>query len=162
MWSEQWQEALTEASALYFGGGDVEGMIATLEPYHRMMQTAPKTLSEVTFQQSFGRQLEQAWGYVRRYQASGERADINAAWEVYKQAYGRITAKNRTLSKLELALVSPALQNARDLELAVPGTYRPGIPVTRAAAKAAAKAAAFAAAPVGVPLRVRKRPAAVL
>ena len=30
LWSEQWQEALTEASALYFGSGDVDGMIATL------------------------------------------------------------------------------------------------------------------------------------
>ena len=68
---------------------------------------------------------------MRALQQSGERADINAAWEVYKHCYGRITAKNRALCKLELALVSPALHAARDLELAVPGTYRPGAPVTR-------------------------------
>ena len=131
LWSEQWQEALTEASALYFGSGDVDGMIATLEPYHKMMQNAPQTLAEVTFEQSFGRQLELAWSRVKRYQQSGEEADINSAWEVYKQCYGRITAKNRALSRLELAYVSPALHAARDLELAVPGTYRPGVPFTR-------------------------------
>ena len=72
-------EALAVAQAMGIAetdpSGDVDGMIATLAPYHRMMQTAPQTLSEVSFQQSFGRQLDQAWGYVRRYQASGERAD---------------------------------------------------------------------------------------
>ena len=47
LWSEQWQEALTEASALYFGSGDVDGMIATLEPYHpRRVPPLPKRCND--------------------------------------------------------------------------------------------------------------------
>ena len=49
---------------------------------------------------------------------------MNAAWEVYKQVYTRLAAHNRTLSKLDLSVVAPALHKARDLELAVPGTYQ--------------------------------------
>jgi serine/threonine-protein kinase mTOR len=34
LWHEQWHEALEEASRLYFGEQDVEGMLATLMPLH--------------------------------------------------------------------------------------------------------------------------------
>ena len=116
---------------MYVHRDDVAGMIATLEPYHKMTRGPPQTLAELTFQQAFGRQLEDAWACVARYQRSGSRADLDAAWVVYKQCYDRIVAKNRAMSKLELALVSPHLHAARDLELAVPGTYLPNAPFTR-------------------------------
>ena len=128
LWSEQWQDALTEACSMYVSRDDISGMIATLEPYHRMACGPPQTLAEVTFQQIFGRQLDQAWRWVQRYQQSGARSDLDAAWVIYKQSYDRIVAKNRAMSKLELPLVSPALHLARDLELAVPGTYMPKAP----------------------------------
>ena len=131
LWSEQWQDALTEACAMYVHRDDVAGMIATLEPYHKMTRGPPQTLAEVTFQQAFGRQLEGAWACVARYQRSGRRADLDAAWVIYKQCYDRMVAKNNAMAKLELALVSPHLHAARDLELAVPGTYLPNAPFTR-------------------------------
>ena len=52
LWHEMWHEALEEASRLYFGESNVEGMLATLLPLHRMMQEQdPATLKEVSFQQ---------------------------------------------------------------------------------------------------------------
>lgn len=37
LWHEQWHEGLEEASRLYFGDHDIDGMLRTLEPLHRML-----------------------------------------------------------------------------------------------------------------------------
>ena len=44
-WHELWHEGLEEASRLYFGDDDVEGMFATLEPLHAMLEKGAETLS---------------------------------------------------------------------------------------------------------------------
>jgi FKBP12-rapamycin complex-associated protein len=38
LWHEMWHEGLEEASRLYFGEHNVEGMLATLEPLHAMLE----------------------------------------------------------------------------------------------------------------------------
>ncbi|KAI9215748.1 FAT domain-containing protein, partial [Blastocladiella britannica] len=48
LWHEQWHEALEEASRLYFGEGNADAMIATLEPLHAMMARGPETLREIS------------------------------------------------------------------------------------------------------------------
>ena len=106
-------------------------MIATLETCHTMMRAGPQSLAEATFQHAFGRDLDEAAAWVARFQATRARADINAAWEVYKSVFGRLSERNRAMSKLDLHLVSPTLLAARDLDLAVPGTYRPNVPFVR-------------------------------
>jgi len=104
-------------------------MLAALEPCHDKMREGPTTLSEITFQQAFGRQLDEAYCWGQRYKASGNLADINAAWELYYHAFKRITRQVGKITRLELASVSPDLRDARDLELAVPGTYQPDTPL---------------------------------
>ena len=50
LWHEMWHEALEEASRLYFGESNVEGMLATLMPLHEMMDAqGPTTLKEISF-----------------------------------------------------------------------------------------------------------------
>ena len=52
LWHEMWHEALEEASRQYFGDQNVEGMLATLLPLHKMMQEhEPSTLKEISFAQ---------------------------------------------------------------------------------------------------------------
>ena len=52
LWHEMWHEALEEASRLYFGESNVEGMLATLMPLHEMMdRQGPTTLKEISFVQ---------------------------------------------------------------------------------------------------------------
>jgi FKBP12-rapamycin complex-associated protein len=52
LWHEQWHEALEEASRLYFGESNVEGMLGVLLPLHEMMETnGPTTLKEIAFVQ---------------------------------------------------------------------------------------------------------------
>jgi len=52
LWHEMWHEALEEASRQYFGDQNVDGMLATLLPLHKMMQEHdPSTLKEISFAQ---------------------------------------------------------------------------------------------------------------
>ena len=52
LWHEMWHEALEEASRQYFGESNVEGMLNTLLPLHKMMQDQePATLKEISFSQ---------------------------------------------------------------------------------------------------------------
>lgn len=85
----------------------------------------PETLREVAFQQAFGRDLEEALDWVKRYTRSNKVSDLTQAWKLYHQVFQRIAnqLKPGTMKTLELQYVSPNLLAARNLELAVPGTY---------------------------------------
>lgn len=49
-------QGLEEASRLYFGESNVEGMLATLLPLHEMMErNGPTTLKEIAFVNDYGR-----------------------------------------------------------------------------------------------------------
>ncbi len=131
LWHEQWHEGLEEASRLYFGANDIEGMFATLAPLHQQLDKGPETLREISFAQTFGRDLTEAREWCLTYRQSGDVGDLNQAWDLYYQVFRRIARQLPQLNNLELAYVSPKLLQARDLDLAVPGTYRSGKPIIR-------------------------------
>ncbi|RDL41871.1 ARM repeat-containing protein [Venustampulla echinocandica] len=131
LWHELWHEALEEASRLYFGDRNIEGMFATLAPLHDMLDQGPETLREISFAQTFGRDLQEAREWCYAYRQSGDVSEINSAWDLYYQVFRRIARQLPQLNNLELAYVSPKLLRARDLDLAVPGTYQSGKPIAR-------------------------------
>jgi FKBP12-rapamycin complex-associated protein len=52
LWHEMWHEALEEASRLYFGEQNVEGMLGVLLPLHeKIEQEQAVTLKEISFVQ---------------------------------------------------------------------------------------------------------------
>lgn len=62
LWHEMWHEALEEASRLYFGESNVEGMLSTLLPLHEMMRKqGPTTLKEIAFVQVGAGRGGRAW-----------------------------------------------------------------------------------------------------
>jgi len=151
LWHEQWHEGLEEASRLYFGDHNIEGMLATLEPLHEMLRKGPETLREISFIQSFGRDLAEAKDWCEAYKTTREIGDLNQvsldskviqriiwernltnnhclvqAWDLYYGVFKRIARQLPQLMSLELQYVSPELKNAHDLDLAVPGTYQSG------------------------------------
>lgn len=67
LWHEQWHEALEEASRLYFTENDVNAMLKTLEPLHAMLERGPQTMKEVSFNQTYGRELNEAQDWCNRY-----------------------------------------------------------------------------------------------
>ncbi|KAJ5968830.1 hypothetical protein N7501_005078 [Penicillium viridicatum] len=131
LWHELWHEGLEEASRLYFGDHNVEGMFSTLAPFHDMLDKGAETLREVSFAQAFGRDLAEAKHYCMMYRESEEIGDLNQAWDLYYTVFRKISRQLPQLSTLDLKYVSPRLKDCSDLDLAVPGTYQSGKPVIR-------------------------------
>ncbi|KZT69244.1 phosphatidylinositol 3-kinase [Daedalea quercina L-15889] len=129
LWHEMWHEGLEEASRLYFTNKDPEGMIVYLEPLHKMIEDGPQTARETSFHQVFGRDLQDAREACRRWRVFGEQRDLDRAWEIYYSVFKKIEKQLQNLTTLDLQIVSPQLLKARDLQLAVPGTYQAGRPV---------------------------------
>jgi FKBP12-rapamycin complex-associated protein len=131
LWHELWHEGLEEASRLYFGDQNIEGMFATLEPLHELLERGPETLREISFAQAFGRDLKEAHEWCQQYERSGDVNDLNQAWDLYYQVFRRISRQLPQMTTLELPYCSPKLLSAKDLSLAVPGTYRSGGVIVR-------------------------------
>ncbi|KAG8529931.1 uncharacterized protein KY384_005412 [Bacidia gigantensis] len=130
-WHEQWHEGLEEASRLYFGDDDVQGMFSTLEPLHAMIEKPAETLREISFTQTFGRDLANAHHFCEVYKTTSEKGDLNSAWDIYYMVFRRIQKQLPSMLSMELEYVSPKLHIARNLDLCVPGTYQSGKPATR-------------------------------
>ena len=153
LWLELWHEGLEDASRLYFGDGNVSRMLDVLLPLHEQIENGPSTLREQDFLRSFGRDLAEAHSYLKEYirlttsnggtiptqggfndgqntenpakrhNAEAESA-LNQAWDLYYTVFRRINKQLPGLTRLELSSSSPALMNASNLELGVPGSYR--------------------------------------
>ncbi|KAF8519025.1 phosphatidylinositol 3-kinase [Hysterangium stoloniferum] len=133
LWHELWHEGLEEASRLYFTEKNPEGMIAALEPLHEMLARGPTTIRETSFAQVFGRDLQDAREASKRFLRFGETSDLDRAWDIYYGIFRKIEKQLPQLTTLDLQYVSPELLKAKNLELAVPGTYQSGRPVIRIA-----------------------------
>ncbi|KAI9736363.1 MAG: phosphatidylinositol kinase- protein kinase tor1 [Cirrosporium novae-zelandiae] len=129
LWHELWHEGLEEASRLYFGDHNIEGMFETLAPLHDMITKGPETLREISFTQAFGRDLSEALHFCNLYKQTGETGDLNQAWDLYYTVFRKIARQLPQLMMLDLKFVSPKLKEAKDLDLAVPGTYKSGKPI---------------------------------
>ncbi|KAL8298163.1 hypothetical protein RB601_002695 [Gaeumannomyces tritici] len=129
LWHEMWHEGLEEASRLYFGDRDIEGMFKALAPLHEALDNGPETLREISFAQAFGRDLTEAREWCRQYQHSRDTNDLNLAWDLYYQVFRRIYRQVPQMTSLELAYCSPKLLHATNLDLCVPGTYKSGTPI---------------------------------
>jgi FKBP12-rapamycin complex-associated protein len=130
LWHEMWHEALEEASRLYFGEHNIEGMLKVLEPLHEMLEEGAMrndtTTKEKAFIQAYRHELLEAYECCMKYKRTGKDAELTQAWDLYYHVFRRIDKQLQSLTTLDLKSVSPELLDCRDLELAVPGTYRAG------------------------------------
>jgi serine/threonine-protein kinase mTOR len=79
--------------------------------------------------QTYGPDLAEAYKWCTKYQETRRDADLHQAWDLYYHIFRRINKTLPTVLSLDLKDVSSSLYGARDLELAVPGTYAAGEPV---------------------------------
>lgn len=133
LWHEMWHEALEEASRLYFGEHNIEGMLKVLEPLHELLEEGAMrndtTAKEKAFIQAYRHELLEAYECCVKYRRTGKDAELTQAWDLYYHVFRRIDKQLQTLTTLDLQSVSPELLECRNLELAVPGTYRADSPV---------------------------------
>ena len=123
LWHESWSEALQEASIAYFDHHDVEKFISLLEPLHKLIEN-PVSIREISFQQTYGRDLKEAHEWCEKYKQSGDKQHINQAWDLYYWVFQRLKKQILQMNVLELKYISSALKEAKDLVLAVPGLYQ--------------------------------------
>lgn len=133
LWHEMWHEALEEASRLYFGEHNIEGMLKVLEPLHEMLEEGAMrndtTAKEKAFIQAYRHELLEAYECCMKYRRTGKDAELTQAWDLYYHVFRRIDKQLQSLTTLDLQSVSPELLECRNLELAIPGTYRADSPV---------------------------------
>ncbi|RID56915.1 hypothetical protein BRARA_F00328 [Brassica rapa] len=133
LWHEMWHEALEEASRLYFGEQNIEGMLKVLEPLHEMLEEGARkdntTIQERAFIEAYRHELLEAYECCINYKSNLQEAELTQAWDLYYHVFKRIDKQLASLTALDLESVSPELLLCRDLELAVPGTYRADAPV---------------------------------
>ncbi|EEF44131.1 fkbp-rapamycin associated protein, putative [Ricinus communis] len=133
LWHEMWHEGLEEASRLYFGEHNIEGMLKVLEPLHEMLEEGAMredtTIKERAFIEAYRHELLEAWECCMNYRRTVKEAELTQAWDLYYHVFRRIDKQLQTLTTLDLQSVSPELLECRNLELAVPGTYRADLPV---------------------------------
>ncbi|CAN6544525.1 unnamed protein product [Malus baccata var. baccata] len=133
LWHEKWHEALEEASRLYFGEHNIEGMLKELEPLHEMLEEGAKenntTIKERAFIEAYRHELLEAYECCMKFKRTGKDAELTQAWDLYYHVFRRIDKQLQSLTTLDLESVSPELLECRNLELAVPGRYRAESPV---------------------------------
>eukprot|EP00045_Choanoeca_perplexa_P018278 m.285189 g.285189 ORF g.285189 m.285189 type:complete len:2476 (+) comp17770_c0_seq3:155-7582(+) len=124
LWEEMWFEGIEEASKFYTDR-QVDAMFAVLMPLHQQLHDATQdsTVRELAFLKLYGKDLRDAYEWLRKYQRTEDKQDITAAWDQYFHVYRAISKGLDTVNTLELKEVSPRLLEADDLELVVPGTY---------------------------------------
>lgn len=92
-----------------------------------------ETLREVSFVQAFGRDLDEAFRWCEKFRVTQDPGDLNQAWDLYYNVFRRIQRQLPSLTSVDLSYVSPKLEKVKNLNLAVPGTYRVGRPIVRIA-----------------------------
>ncbi|CAL5434197.1 unnamed protein product [Camellia sinensis] len=117
LWHEMWHEALEEASCLYFGEHNIEGMLKVLEPLHEVLEEGAMRNNTTIKEKAFIQELTQGW-------------------DLYYHVFRRIDKQLQTLTSLDLQFVSPELVECQNLELAVPdsqlvtiASFAPGLVV---------------------------------
>jgi FKBP12-rapamycin complex-associated protein len=67
---EVWQEAIEEASRIYFGRNDGKAMFNYLEPLHKAMEVEPETMNEIAFYQGYAADLLEAFEWMKRFMST--------------------------------------------------------------------------------------------
>eukprot|EP01132_Coremiostelium_polycephalum_P002833 gene2833-3519_t len=131
LWFEMWYAGLEEASRQFFTDRNPDAMLHTLLPLHQLLERGPETTSEVSFLQAYGRDLQEAQEWCKRFEKTRKDGDLNQAWDIYYHIYRRLFKQLPQILTLELQYSSPKLLESVDMELAIPGTYKAGEPIIR-------------------------------
>lgn len=124
--TEQWYETIEEATRICYSTDNVTEAVKVLMELHDKMATPPETMNEIAFHQTYGSSLKQAEAWLKRFMESKNELDLNQAWEIYYSIYKAVYDKVSEMKSLELCNVSPKLLTLIDLNIVVPGLFKPG------------------------------------
>ena len=145
LWDEEWYFTIEDASRVHYGDGNIQKMLDLLLPLHEKMAGGSKTNTEAAFIQAYGSELREAHKILLAYmhhmstnnipipvKGGGapkgvpqlpEHVYLNKAWDIYTVIIRRIHPTLKQITSHNLINVSPQLNAAQNLDLAIPGTY---------------------------------------
>ncbi|KAJ3431054.1 serine/threonine-protein kinase mtor [Anaeramoeba flamelloides] len=126
LWEELWNKGLEQASKAYFGQKDVIQMLMELQPLHEMISRGPSTMRELSFLQNYERDLIEAQEWCKKYLKKPDIGHLTQAWNLYYKVFEQIGNALPKMTNLKLSYMSPELNKVKNLELAMPGTYKAG------------------------------------
>lgn len=127
--AELWLEGLEHASRLMVVDGDRKSMLAKLRALHDMPRDS--SARGTAFRHVHSRDLTEAEEWLNVYEKSGRELALLQAWSLYHRVHRIISRQLASLATLDLGHVAPALLASHNLQLAVPGTYRPHADVVK-------------------------------
>lgn len=135
---EQWNDGLEKAAKYYVTERNLPGMMTVLMDLHASLEPEKKdggnsvgamskvgftTLRDISFRHSYSRDLLEAYEFLMKFNRTARTTDLHQAWDIYHKVFRRISTQLKNFKSVHLNHVSPALCNAANLQLAVPGTY---------------------------------------
>eukprot|EP01080_Neovahlkampfia_damariscottae_P005829 gene5829-9652_t len=129
LWSEIFHESLENAYKL-FQKKNYEESIEILERITLLSENA-ETLDEISFQQKFGKFIQEAWEWCLKYRDSKNLMYLIQAWEIYYFISNQISHNLTQMKSLDLKFISPKLEKCNTLEINIPGTYQPEMDAIR-------------------------------
>ena len=135
---ELWNDGLEKAAKYYVTERNLPGMMTVLMDLHASLEPEKKeggnsmgamskvgftTLRDISFRHSYSRDLLEAYEFLMKFNRTARTTDLHQAWDIYHKVFRRISAQLKNFKNVHLNHVSPALCNAFNLHLAVPGTY---------------------------------------
>ena len=124
---EQWAETIEETSKMYYNK-DYVGSAKQLNKMHKKMHKKPENNYDINFYQKFGSDIFDAEKYLEDYIENNYFESLNEAWDFYLRLYRNITEGYKKFESLSLEYISTKLNNLRNSNISLPGTYGPCCP----------------------------------
>jgi len=143
LWIDQWNEALEDILQKFYCQQNnqeldrrqkIEYIKRRMRGLHEMVLNTQQTrnLSEVEFKSTFHENITSADRHLRRLLNGDEtESDLEDLMRKYQEIKRKIKDKASGMTKLDLKKVSTKLLEVKDMELAIPGTYQPGMDLVR-------------------------------
>ncbi|KAJ3128378.1 phosphatidylinositol kinase- protein kinase tor1 [Nowakowskiella sp. JEL0407] len=130
LWHELWNEGIEEVFKMYYENADADRMFAPVEQLHLQLDH-PETSEEVSFKNAYARDLQEALGWFSRYRRTQNQTYLKQSLQTYRKVLKSIVDQLPQMMTLELPYVSPSLLAAKDMDLAIPGSYKAGEPIVQ-------------------------------
>lgn len=127
LWNEMWHDGIEEAWKCYMSH-DLDGMLGELLPLYELLDN-PITTNERAFKQTFGGELADARKWLDKYRRTRKESDLKKAWDFFYHVFHSNKTQLQYMTTIDLQSTSTQLFQSRNLDLAVPGTYKVGQPV---------------------------------
>ncbi|CAF1458889.1 unnamed protein product [Adineta ricciae] len=130
LWHEKWHDGLGGALNQFTEHKNLLGMIEQLKDLHaENCLDVSNTLNERKFLDLYKNDLLQASQHLRQFCQTANTVEFQMIYRLYFQIYQRLHTHLQSMTALALDQVSPQLlTHCHDLELAIPGTYKPHKP----------------------------------